>query len=106
MKIKDNEFFKKWGSEPFSVKFWNIIVLLILVISGIFAPIPLLGVELLLGSIITIGIVMDNYTDRHYWIMLMPIFWLFALIVIVGMSIAYIISKFNDLIDKKWGRNK
>lgn len=106
MKIKDNEFFKEWGSEPFSVKFWNIIVLLILVISGIFAPLPLLVVELLLGSIITIGLVIDNYTDRHYWIMLMPIFWILFLLVIVGIGIAYTISKFDDLIDKKWGRNK
>jgi hypothetical protein len=88
---------------PNSVKFWNLMVLVGLVISGIFS-LELLVVELFIGSFLTFGLAIDGSTDNHLWMILMPITWGCMLLVGVGFLIYFIykntIEKFNNWLDK------
>ena len=93
-----------FNNIPNSVKFWNLLVLIGLILSGIFS-IDLLMVELLIGSILTLALVIDGNEDNHIWMIFMPISWLGILIagVIVSVELIYtkIIKKFNNWLDKE-----
>jgi len=89
---------------PNSVKFWNLLVLIGLILSGVFS-IDLLMCELVVGSILTLALVIDDNEDNHIWMIFMPITWLGMLIagVIVSVELIYtkIIKKFNNWLDKE-----
>ncbi len=95
---------EEFNNIPNSVKFWNLIFLIWLILSGIFS-IDLLMVELLIGSILTLALVIDGNEDNHIWMIFMPISWLGILIagVIVSVELIYtkIIKKFNNWLDKE-----
>lgn len=95
---------EEFNNIPNSVKFWNLLVLIGLILSGIFS-IDLLMVELLIGSILTLALVIDGNEDNHIWMIFMPISWLGILIagVIVSVELIYtkIIKKFNNWLDKE-----
>jgi hypothetical protein len=105
--MKDSKFFKDWKNEPGSVKFWNLIVLLILVLSPIFS-LELFYAELLLGSIIDLGFLIDNDRDgdSHYWIMLMPLTWVLFIISLIAIGVGFSISYFNSWLDKIFNKEK
>jgi len=93
-----------FNNIPNSVKFWNLLVLIGLILSGIFS-IDLLLCELVVGSILTLALVIDGNEDNHIWMIFMPITWLGMLIagVIVSVELIYtkIIKKFNNWLDKE-----
>ena len=99
---------KGWGEIPNSVKFWNGLVLLGLVISGVIG-IDLLLVELVIMSVFVCVLWFDSIGEedklsKHLWIWFTPLMWclvVFALIV-YGCIKLYenSISKFNDWLDK------
>ena len=94
-----------WRETPNSVKFWNAIFVLVIIITGIILPEALI-VIFVVGSLITIGLFLDQENiDKHLWIWFMPITWLFA-IVAITIGCFYLlyensIAKFNDWLDKK-----
>ena len=61
--------------------------------------------ELVVGSILTLALVIDDNEDNHIWMIFMPITWLGMLIagVIVSVELIYtkIIKKFNNWLDKE-----
>ena len=93
-----------FNNIPNSVKFWNLLVLIGLILSGVFS-IDLLLCELVVGSILTLALVIDGNEDNHIWMIFMPITWLGMLIagVIVSVELIYtkIIKKFNNWLDKE-----
>jgi len=95
---------EEFNNIPNSVKFWNLIVLIGLILSGIFS-IDLLMVELLIGSILTLALVIDGNEDNHIWMIFMPITWLVMLIAgVIGLGTLIntnTIKKFNNWLDKK-----
>lgn len=96
-----------WGEIPNSVKFWNGLVLLILIGVGVY-NIEVLGVVLAFGSLLAWAVIVDNNnTEDHLWIWFTPFMWvisLIALIVLFGMFISSkTIAPFNEWLDKKKG---
>lgn len=99
---------KNWRETPNSVKFWNGLVLLGLVISGL-VSLELLWVELVIMSVLACVMWFDSIgeegrLDKHLWVWFTPLIWclvVFALIV-YGCIKLYenTISKFNDWLDK------
>jgi hypothetical protein len=89
---------------PNSVKFWNGMVLLGLIISGIFS-LELLAFEWFIGSIILLAMVIDGDLDNQLWGMFMPLTWFCLLLVGVGFLLYFIykntILEFNDWLDKE-----
>jgi NADH:ubiquinone oxidoreductase subunit 6 (subunit J) len=99
---------KGWEQIPNSVKFWNGLVLLGLVISGL-VSLELLWVELAIMTFLAFAVCLDSIgeegkLDKHLWVWFTPLMWclvVFALIV-YGCIKLYenTISKFNDWLDK------
>ena len=93
-----------FNNIPNSVKFWNLLVLIGLILSGVFS-IDLLMCELVVGSMLTLALVIDDNEDNHIWMIFMPITWLGMLFVgvIVSVELIYtkIIKKFNNWLDKE-----
>ena len=94
---------KDFKKAPKSVKFWNLLVLTILVTTGVFS-IELLAIELIFGSIFTIGLVAEDEVDNNFWIILMPITWVLGIVggIIILSAFLYknIVEKFNNWIDR------
>jgi hypothetical protein len=98
-----------WEEIPNSVKFWNGLVLLGLVISGVIG-IDLLLVELVIMSVFAFAVFIGSIGEevklsKHLWVWFTPLMWclvVFALI-IYGCIKLYenSISKFNDWLDKE-----
>lgn len=86
-----------------SVKFWNFMVLVLLIITGIFS-IELLVCELFIGSILAIGLALDGDEDSNFWIMLMPTIWFCLLVAGIVLLLVFIYKKvvvrFNNWLDK------
>lgn len=85
-----------------SVKFWNFLVLVILIITGIF-NIDFLVVELVIGSILAMAIIAENEVDNNFWIIFMPSVWFLAAIgglIIIGMFFYNLVEKFNKYLDR------
>jgi hypothetical protein len=94
-----------WNVVPNSVKFWNGLVLLLLIIVGII-NMDFLYILLGIGSILSIGIMIDgDNTQEHLWMILMPISWLFIFLLLIGglFGLIYlkIITPFNDWLNKE-----
>jgi hypothetical protein len=103
--MKNSKFLADWRNEPFSVKFWNSLVLVILIISPIFS-LELFATEMFIGSILSLGIMMDGDSDQHYWIMFMPLFWILSIVALAGIGIEFSISRFNSWLDYKFKRKE
>ena len=58
-----------------------------------------------IGSLLTVGFVLDEHTENQYWILLMPITWVVLLIVgiclFLGWGFSKTIAPFNDWLDSK-----
>lgn len=104
MKKIIKEIKEDWKVLPNSVKFWNGLALLGLIISGIFS-LNILYIELAIGSIILVGLVMDGETENHVWGMFMPITWVCILLVGIGLLLNLIykntILNFNNWLNKE-----
>ena len=103
--MKNSKFLEDWKNEPGSVKFWNLMILLILIISSIFS-LDLLCAELIIGSIISLGFLIDKDSDGHYWILFMPLIWVLFILSMVGIGIGFSISYFNSWLDEKFNKEK
>jgi len=99
---------KNWKETPNSVKFWNGLVLLGLVIFGI---ISLEGLTIMLGlmSIAAFAVLISaigdgDYLEKHLWIWFTPLAWgmLILGLILFGFIKFYegIIMKFNNWLDK------
>lgn len=100
---------KNWEEIPNSVKFWNGLILLGLIISG-FLGLDLLLTELAIMSVFAFAICVDsigdnNKLDKHLWIWFTPLAWF---MLVVGLTIYGCIKlydnniiKFNNWLDKK-----
>jgi hypothetical protein len=91
------------SNTPNSVKFWNFMVLIVLVVSGLFS-LDLLFFEWLIGSVITFAIVVDGNERNQFWMFFMPLTWGCMLFVGCGALMYLIykntILKFNSWLDK------
>ena len=98
-----------WRKTPNSVKFWNGLVLLGLIISGVFS-LDLLWGELTLMSILTLALLIGSdddgkELDKHIWIWFAPLTWIIICLgVLVFLCIKLYestIIEFNDWLDKE-----
>jgi hypothetical protein len=99
-----------WKSTPNSVKFWNGLVLLGLIISGVFT-LDLLCAELGIMSILALALFLDGmsddgeHLDKHIWLWFTPLVWVFVCcggLVYLGIKLyKSTISKFNNWLDKE-----
>jgi hypothetical protein len=104
MNIK-KELIESWNEIPNSIKFWNGLVLLLLIIVGI-VNMELLYVLLSFGSLLTLGIMIDGDDSKHHlWMILMPITWLLIFLsLIIGLFYFFylkVIIPFNDWLNKE-----
>ena len=93
-----------WDETPNSVKFWNGLILLILIGSGIYS-LEALGVLMVFGSLLTIALLAEGgNTNQNIWIFFMPISWfilLFGLVIATSLYINNnVIVPFNKWLNK------
>lgn len=93
-----------------SIIFWNSLGLIIL-IASYFIIDGLLPSLLIMGSIISMAIFIDDDDDlikKHLWIFLMPITWIFGIGLIVILLFIWfednVIFKFNKWLNKKFNK--
>jgi hypothetical protein len=98
-----------WRKTPNSVKFWNGLVLLGLIITGII-DLDLLLIVLAVMSIFTLALFIDGMSDdgkrldKHIWMWFTPLVWM----LVCGGGLVYLgiklyettIMKFNNWLDK------
>lgn len=99
-----------WNSIPNSIKFWNGLVLVGLIISGVFS-LDLLYAEWGILSVFAIALGLDAVNDdnknldKHIWIYFTPLSWGILLLglIIMGCISFYdrVIVKFNNWLNKK-----
>lgn len=98
-----------WKTIPNSVKFWNGLVLLGLIISGIISS-DLLYIEWGIMSVFALALSLDAMSDdknldKHIWIYFTPLSWVILLLglIIMGCISFYdrVIVKFNNWLNKK-----
>lgn len=99
-----------WNSTPNSVKFWNGLVLVGLIISGVFS-LDLLYVEWGILSVFALALFIDGMNDdgkrldKHIWIYFTPLSWglLILGLIFMGCIVLYdgTIVIFNNWLDKK-----
>ena len=98
-----------WNTIPNSVKFWNGLVLLGLIISGIISS-DLLYIEWGIMSVFALALSLDAMSDdknldKHIWIYFTPLSWVILLLglIIMGCISFYdrAIVKFNNWLNKK-----
>ena len=98
-----------WKTIPNSVKFWNGLVLLGLIISGIISS-DLLYIEWGIMSVFALALSLDAMSDdknldKHIWIYFTPLSWGILLLglIIMGCISFYdrVIVKFNNWLNKK-----
>jgi hypothetical protein len=98
-----------WGL-PNSVKFWNGLVLVGLIITGVLS-LDILSVVLVIISIAALAMFIDgmgretdDYLDNHLWIYFTPLYWgLYILaLIVIGCYKLYegTIVKFNNWLNK------
>lgn len=89
------------NETPNSSKFWNAVVLVVLVESGFF-DLGLLGLLLIVGSLITLFLLISEIDIRdHYWILLMPVIWVISIIAALSAFSLKWIRRFNSWMDRK-----
>jgi hypothetical protein len=98
-----------WNRIPNSVKFWNGLVLLGLIISGIISS-DLFYIEWGIMSVFALALGLDVMSedknlDNHIWIYFTPLSWVILLVglIIMGCISFYdrVIVKFNNWLNKK-----
>ena len=94
---------KDFKEIPNSVKFWNCLLLILLMGAGVYSSF-LLKVLLVIGSILAIGFTIDeDDLSEHPWVLFMPITWCVILfgLAIWGTIYLYSISiaRFNRWLD-------
>jgi len=99
-----------WKEATNSVKFWNSLLLAGLLTLGIIQY-ELLMIALFFGSFLTIGIVIDKIydyrsdTQKHLWMIFMPITWIAIILVVIILLIIdfykIIIEPFNNWLNKE-----
>ena len=94
----------EWKSIPRSVRFWNILLILSLVGLG-FYDLEFLTIALFFGSIMTIALVIDGETEKHPWIILIPIT-LFCLAIMGIGALFFKIYKITIEPFNNWLNNK
>jgi hypothetical protein len=104
MNIK-KELIESWNEIPNSIKFWNGLVLLLLIIVGII-NMDILYILISLGSLLTLGIMIDGDDSKHHlWIILMPVTWLLIFLMLIGglffLLYLKVITPFNDWLNKE-----
>jgi hypothetical protein len=108
--IKEN-----WRKTPNSVKFWNGLVLLGLIISGIIS-LELLSFILAVMSIFTLALFIDGmsddgkHLDKHIWMWFTPLVWVLVCaggLVFLGIKLyESTISEFNNWLDNELDKKK
>ena len=98
-----------WKTIPNSVKFWNGLLLVCLIITGVL-DLEILSVVLAIMSVAALALFLDamghsdDYLDKHIWLYFTPLAWgLFILaLIIIGIVKLYenSISKFNNWLNK------
>jgi hypothetical protein len=100
---------KSWEETPNSVKFWNGLVLVGLIITGVLSLevlVIVLGILSLLAWIMWMGSIGgdEDKLDKHLWVWFTPIVWMMIIVgvIIYGCVKLYenSISKFNNWLDK------
>jgi hypothetical protein len=100
---------RNWKETPNSVKFWNSLILVGLIITGIIS-LEILSVVLGLTSLFAFVLWFDclddeGKLDKHLWVWFTPLVWCMVIIgiIIYGCIKLYenTISKFNDWLDKQ-----
>ena len=84
--LKKSNIFKKIRNKfieiPTSIKFWNGLVFLELIIFGIISPFFIFPILLVFGSVLDVALFMidnDEGLDNHYWAYVMPLTIIFIL---------------------------
>jgi hypothetical protein len=98
-----------WRKTPNSVKFWNGLVLVGLIVTGVLS-LEILSVVLAIMSVAALALFLDamghsdDYLDKHIWLYFTPLAWgLFILaLIIIGIGKLYeeTIVKFNNWLNK------
>jgi uncharacterized BrkB/YihY/UPF0761 family membrane protein len=101
---------KNWKETPNSVKFWNGLVLLSLIVTGLL-DLEILSVVLFIMSIAAFAVFLDDlgqsddYLDNHIWIWFTPLSWgmLILVLILMGSYKFYkgTIVKFNNWLNKR-----
>jgi hypothetical protein len=96
-----------WNEIPNSVKFWNGLVLLILIGVGIYSM-EVLGVIWAFGSLLALAVLIEGVdTEEHLWMYFMPLMWflfVLALVISLGVLIHHkTVVPFNEWLDKNKG---
>lgn len=101
---------KSWKEIPNSVKFWNGLVLLGLIITGII-DFDVLLIVLGIMSVFAFAVFFESlggdekYVVRHLWIWFTPVTWVFMLLGLLIMGCLKLkeklIDKFNNWLNKK-----
>ena len=94
-----------WNGIPNSVKFWNGLVLLILIGVGVYSM-TVLGVIWAFGSLLALAVLIDGVdTEEHLWMYFMPLMWflfVLALVLSLGVFIHHkTVVPFNEWLNKK-----
>jgi hypothetical protein len=99
-----------WKTIPNSVKFWNGLLLVCLIIIGVL-DLEILSVVLAIMSVAALALFLDamghsdDYLDKHIWLYFTPLAWgLFILaLIIIGIGKLYegTIVKFNSWLNKE-----
>lgn len=94
---------KDFKEIPNSVKFWNCLLLILLMGAGVYSTF-LLKVLLVMGSILAIAISIDgDDLSKHLWILFMPITWGVILLGLAIWGTIYLysisIARFNRWLD-------
>jgi hypothetical protein len=105
MKKALKEIRKEWKKIPNSVKFWNSLVLLLLISVGLYS-IDVLYVVLFIGSFLAIATIINGHdVDKHFWMFFMPITWFFIFVGLLGMIGLFVyeknIARFNEWLDSE-----
>jgi hypothetical protein len=100
---------KNWKERPNSVKFWNGLVLVGLIITGV-SDLEILSAVLVIMSIFSLAFFLDamgqsdDYLDNHIWLYFTPSAWCLLIIglILIGSYEFYkgTIVKFNDWLNK------
>jgi hypothetical protein len=99
-----------WKTIPNSVKFWNGLLLVCLIITGVL-DLEILSVVLAIMSVAALALFLDamghsdDYFNNHIWLYFTPLAWGFITIVLIVYGIIKLyertIVKFNEWLNKE-----
>jgi hypothetical protein len=98
-----------WKTTPNSVRFWNGLVLIGLIITGVL-DLEILSIVLAIMSIAALAVLLSamgdgDYLNNHIWLYFTPLAWCFITIVLIVFGIIKLyertIVKFNEWLNKE-----